>query len=52
VDIDHGVQYGYTLAWELGENERPGVAKANVHLDADLERFYELYVDLMGRPAK
>jgi inosine-uridine nucleoside N-ribohydrolase len=49
VDIDHGIQYGYTLAWELGPNERPGVAKVNVHLDVDLARFYDLYVDLMTR---
>ena len=52
VDIDHGdAQYGYTLAWELGGSERPGVGKANVHIDADLERFYDLYVDLMTRGA-
>jgi inosine-uridine nucleoside N-ribohydrolase len=49
VDIDHGVQYGYTLAWELGANERPEVAKGNVHLDVDLERFYALYVELKTR---
>jgi hypothetical protein len=30
VDIDHAVQYGYTLAWELGQHEPPGVAKVNV----------------------
>jgi len=41
VDIDHGVQYGYTLAWEPGQHEPPGVGKAIVHLDVD--RFYDLY---------
>jgi inosine-uridine nucleoside N-ribohydrolase len=49
VDIDHGIQYGYTLAWELGEHQPPGVAKVNVHVDVDLRRFYDLYVDLMTR---
>jgi inosine-uridine nucleoside N-ribohydrolase len=49
VDIDHGIQYGYTLAWELGQQERPGVGKATVHLDVDLARFYDLYVELMTR---
>jgi inosine-uridine nucleoside N-ribohydrolase len=49
VDIDHGIQYGYTLAWELGQHERPGVGKAIVHIDVDLARFYDLYVGLMTR---
>jgi hypothetical protein len=50
VDIDHGdSQYGYTLAWERGAADRPGVGKANVHIDVDLERFYALYVELMTR---
>jgi inosine-uridine nucleoside N-ribohydrolase len=52
VDIDHGgPQYGYTVAWEAGSNDRPGVGKANIHIDVDLERFYDLYVDLMTRGA-
>ena len=51
VDIDRGIQYGYTLAWELSGSERPGVGKATIHLDVDLARFYDLYVDLMsGNP--
>ncbi len=49
VDIDHGIQYGYTLAWDLGPHERPGVGKAIVHVDVDLARFYDLYVGLMTR---
>ena len=47
VDIDHAVQYGYTLAWEPGQHQPPGVGKAIVHVDVDLERFYDLYVELM-----
>jgi len=49
VDIDHGIQYGYTLVWEQGQNAPPGVGKAMVHTDLDLERFYDLYVELMSR---
>jgi inosine-uridine nucleoside N-ribohydrolase len=51
VDIDHGIQYGHTLAWEPGEHQPPGVAKVNVHVDVDLRRFYDLYVELMTRVA-
>jgi inosine-uridine nucleoside N-ribohydrolase len=49
VDIDHGIQYGYTLAWEPFQQPPPGVAKVNVHVDVDLARFYDLYVELMTR---
>jgi len=51
VDIDRGSQYGYTLAWELGQHDPPGVGKATVHIDVDLERFYDLYVRLMAGEA-
>lgn len=47
VDIDHGVNYGYTLAWELDQHVPLGVAKSTVQFDLDLERFYGLYVELM-----
>jgi inosine-uridine nucleoside N-ribohydrolase len=49
VDIDHDLHYGHTLAWELGEGAPPGVGKAVVQLDVDLDRFYDLYVALMTR---
>jgi inosine-uridine nucleoside N-ribohydrolase len=51
VDIDHGIQYGYTLAWEASQSPPPGTRKATVQLDVDRERFEELYVELMARPA-
>jgi inosine-uridine nucleoside N-ribohydrolase len=47
VDIDHGVDYGYTLAWELDQRVPRGVPKSTVQFDLDLQRFYDLYVDLM-----
>jgi purine nucleosidase len=49
VDIDHGIQYGYTLAWEANQSPPPGTRKATVQLDVDLERFYNLYARLMSR---
>ncbi len=49
VDIDHAANYGYTLAWELDQHEPPGVPKSTVQFDLDLDRFYDLYVELMTR---
>jgi len=49
VDIDHGINYGYTLAWELDQQHPPDVPKAWVQEDLDLDRFYDLYVELMMR---
>ena len=51
VDIDHGINYGYTLAWELDQQHPPGVPKATVLFDLDLDRFYDLYAGLMMRQA-
>lgn len=51
VDIDHGINYGYTLAWELDQQHPPGVPKATVQFDLDLDRFYDLYAGLMMRQA-
>jgi inosine-uridine nucleoside N-ribohydrolase len=51
VEIDHGIGYGNTLAWDPLEHQPLGVAKAMVQFDLDLERFYELYVELMTRQA-
>lgn len=49
VDIDHGIDYGNTLAWEVDQMKPRGVRKAVVQFDLDLDRFYELYVSLMTR---
>ncbi|HEX9724019.1 MAG TPA: nucleoside hydrolase [Vicinamibacteria bacterium] len=51
VEIDHGIDYGNTLAWDPQEHQPLGVAKASVQFDLDLERFYDLYVELMTRQA-
>ena len=51
VDIDHGINYGNTLAWELRQGEKPGPRKIWVQFDLDLDRFYDLYADLMMRQA-
>lgn len=51
VDIDHGMNYGHTLAYELDQQHPPGITKAWVHEDLDLERFYDLYAELMMRQA-
>jgi hypothetical protein len=51
VEIDHGIDYGHTLAWDPIEHQPLGVAKVLVQFDLDLERFYELYVELMTRQA-
>jgi inosine-uridine nucleoside N-ribohydrolase len=49
VDIDHGLNYGNTLAWEPTQGQPVGVRKATVQFDLDLPRFYDLYVNLMTR---
>ena len=51
VDVDHGIDYGYTLAWELDQQHPPLVRKSWVQFDLDLDRFYDLYADLMMRQA-
>jgi inosine-uridine nucleoside N-ribohydrolase len=51
VDIDHGINYGYTLAWEVGDQRPPDARKAWVQFDLDLDRFYELYTGLMTHQA-
>ncbi len=51
VDIDHGINYGNTLAWEERQGERPGPRKMWVQFDLDLDRFYDLYAELMMRQA-
>ena len=51
VDIDHGINYGYTLAWELDQQHPPDARKAWVQFDLDLDRFYDLYATLMMRQA-
>ncbi len=50
VDINHGAGYGDTLSWRRGENPGLGERLARVHLDADTERFYEMFIGRITRP--
>ena len=52
LDIDHGINYGNTLAWELRQGEKPGLRPIWVQFDLDLDRFYDLYAELMMRQSK
>ena len=52
LDIDHGINYGNTVAWELRQGERHGSRTMWVQFDLDLERFYDLYAELMMRQSK
>jgi inosine-uridine nucleoside N-ribohydrolase len=52
VDIDHGINYGNTLAWELRQGDKPGPRTMWVQFDLDLDRFYDLYAELMMRQSK
>ncbi len=52
VDIDHGIDYGHTLAWELDQQHPPLARKMWVQEDLDLDRFYDLYAELMMRRAE
>jgi len=51
VEIDHGIDYGTTLAWELDQHQPLGVGRVRVQFDLNLDRFYALYVQLMTRRA-
>ncbi len=51
IDIDHGASYGQTIF--LGENrEAPSWWKpATVLFEVDMDRFFQIYIDLMTRAA-
>ena len=42
---------GYTLAWAPDQQHPPDARKMWVQVDLDLERFYDLYAELMMRQA-
>ena len=52
VDIDHGAAYGNTLSWTPGSEPGLGEQRVRVNMDLDTERFVNLFVDLMQRPAR
>jgi purine nucleosidase len=50
VDIDHGAGYGNTLSWDEREKPKATLQPANIQLDLDKEKFYEMFVTLMSAP--
>ncbi len=51
VDLDRGAGYGNTLTWT--EKDKPQIAAqpAEIQVDLDKEKFYRMFVGLMGGPA-
>ncbi len=50
VNIDHGADYGNTLAWRPGANPGLGERLVNVEMDLDRRRFDRDFIRLMTRP--
>lgn len=59
IDIDHGASYGQTIFLvKRAERSNPPRERslpswwklAHVQLDVDVDKFYEIYIDLMTRP--
>jgi inosine-uridine nucleoside N-ribohydrolase len=50
VDITHGAGYGNTVTWT--EADKPGLAgpPVEIQMDLDTEKFYQMFVRLMGAP--
>jgi purine nucleosidase len=47
VDIDHGAGYGNTLTWSRDDLPKITVRPVEIHMDLDLEKFYQMFVSLM-----
>jgi purine nucleosidase len=52
IDVDHGPSYGETLFWDTKAEVPPWQQKATVQFDVDTKKLYDLYVELMTRPAR
>ena len=50
VDVDHGANYGNTLAWAVGNQPGLGEVLVEVQDDLDKVRFYKEFVELLTRP--
>jgi len=50
VDLNRGAGYGNTLSWT--EQDKPKIvgSLAEVQVDLDRNRFYEMFVDLLTAP--
>lgn len=52
IDTDHGAAYGKTLFWDKNAQVPPYERLANVQFDLNTRKFYQLYIELMSRPAR
>ena len=50
VDTDHGAAYGNTLTWLEGDKPKRQLQRVEILVDADFERFYRMFIDLMRAP--
>ena len=50
VDVDHGADYGNTLAWAPGLQPGMGEILVEVQDDLDKQKFYREYIDLLSGP--
>ena len=50
VDLDRGAGYGNTLTWTQQDKPKTEVQAVEVQDDADLEKFYKMFVDLLSAP--
>ena len=52
IDTNHGASYGKTLFWDASAKVPPYERLANVQFDLNTRKFYQLYIELMSRPAR
>lgn len=52
VDVSHGPDYGETLFWSRATKVPSSERLATVQFDLDTQKFYDLYIKLMTRPAR
>ena len=48
IDLDRGASYGKTIFWDSTAHVPPYLRLANVQFDIDAQKFYKIYIDLMG----
>jgi purine nucleosidase len=48
VDLDRGAGYGNTLSWTEQDKPKTQAQPVEVQDDLDLEKFYNLFVDLLS----
>jgi inosine-uridine nucleoside N-ribohydrolase len=50
VDLDRGAGYGNTLTWSEDHKPEVGAQRVEIQEDYDHQKFYTLFVDLLGAP--